>query len=202
MLRNYLAFALVAITLLLSGCGSNPMKVADDQHLALMNNNESQIVFMRSTFVGSAISASLYDVTSGEPEFIGIINNGTKVAYATKPGKRVFMVVSEAADYLEANLEGGKTYYSIVTPRMGAWVARFSMWPIRNGSSGDYSTKSKDFESWLSGTKLVTNSEKSEAWFEKNEKSIQAKHEKYWPAWQEKSQDDLARRTLNADDGV
>ncbi len=40
------------------------------------------------------------------------------------------MVVSEAADFAKADVEAGKTYYVLVTPRMGWWKARFSLRPL------------------------------------------------------------------------
>ncbi|WP_240945853.1 hypothetical protein [Pseudomaricurvus alkylphenolicus] len=157
---------------------------------------------MRSSFVGSAINASLYDVTDGDPEFIGIIANDTKIAYETQPGERVFMVVSEAADFLNAQLDGGKVYYSMVTPRMGAWKARFSLWPIRNDGTSKFNTQDKSFDKWIRATKLVENSPKASQWFNSNVDSVKAKQAKYWPVWQQKSEADLAKRTLNPEDGI
>ena len=66
-----------------------------------------------------AIQASVYDVTSGAPEFIGIVSNDTKISYMTSPGEHMFMVVGESADFLKASVVEGKTYYTVVSPRMG-----------------------------------------------------------------------------------
>ena len=85
---------------LLSGCASSKMIVQENQELVSPTGGKAQVVFMRSSFVGSAIQASVFDVTSGEPEFIGIISNDMKLAYSADPGTRVFMVISEAADYM------------------------------------------------------------------------------------------------------
>lgn len=199
---KFLRITTVLLSILFVGCASNPMQVSQSQNLQPPGPAESQVIFMRSSFVGSAINASLYDVTGKEPVFIGIIANGTKVAYDSKPGKRVFMVVSEAADFMEADLAPGKTYYSIVTPRMGAWKARFSVWPIKADANAEHSTQSDDFDSWRKGTKLVQNSPKSTAWYQKNKANIVAKQQKYWPVWQEKTEEDLAKRTLNPEDGI
>ena len=156
---------------------------------------------MRSSFLGGAINSSLYDITNGEPEFIGIVANGTKIAYDTKPGKHLFMVVSEAADFLEADVKPGKSYYSIVTPRMGFWKARFSLWPVRNDGTTKYNTGTNEFKNMLLKTKLVENSEKSLAWFKKHKTDIKKKYDEYYPVWQKKSAEDLAKRTINPDDG-
>lgn len=192
---------LIAITLL-AGCASNPMVVAPQQELLKPLNDESQVVFMRSSFVGSAISASLYEVTNGDIEFIGVIVNGTKVSYKTTPGKHVFMVVSEAADFMEADLSAGKTYYSIATPRMGTWAARFSLWPIKNDPDADFHTDMPQFDGWLKNTKLVENTDKSMAWYEANKETVRQKYEKYWPVWKTKSEADLLKRTLMPEDGL
>jgi len=191
----------LASLLILAGCASNPMTLAPQQTLQSPSQDSSQVVFMRSSFVGSAISASLYDVTDGNIEFLGVIVNGVKLAYSTTPGKHTFMVVSEAADFMEADLSSGKNYFSIVTPRMGAWKARFSLWPIKNEPSARYNTDMTEFNQWLNNTKLSTNSEQSLAWYEKNKTDIKAKYEKYWPAWQQKTDDDIAERTLVPNDG-
>lgn len=200
MKKTYLIFILTAV--FIGGCASNPMQVSGNQNLDRVGKDGSRVVFLRSSFVGSAINASVFDITSGEPKFIGIIGNGTRVAYDTNPGKHTFMVVSEAADYMYSNLSPGKTYYSLVTPRMGAWKARFSLWPIRNDSTSEYNTRSKAFDSWLRGTRLVENSDASMNWAAANINSVKAKHNEYWPVWKTKTPQAIAERTLNPDDGM
>lgn len=157
---------------------------------------------MRKAFTAKAIDASLYDVTGGKTQFIGIMANGTKIAYPTVPGHRVFMVVSEAADFLEADLAPGKTYYAMVTPRMGLWKARFSLWPVGRDPNAKYSSQSSDFKDWIADTQLVTNSPKSLNWFERTQRSVEAKRAEYWPVWQEKNPADLELRTLQSADGL
>ncbi|WP_341958415.1 hypothetical protein [Pseudomonas sp. RC10] len=187
--------------LLLTGC-SSMMKPADNQTIQPSAQDGAQVVFMRSAFMAKAIDASLYDVTDGKTQFIGIMANGTKIAYPTVAGHRTFMVVSEAADFLEADLAPGKTYYSMVTPRMGMWKARFSMWPVARDPKAEYSSQSSDFKDWIADTKLVINSPKSLNWFEGNKHSVEAKRAEYWPVWQKKSPADLQLRTLHPADGL
>ena len=141
-------------------------------------------------------------MTDGKTRFIGVMANGTKIAYPTTPGKHTFMVVSEAADFMEADLVAGKTYYALVTPRMGLWKARFSLWPISNDPEAAHSLKSKDFKGWVEDTDLVTNSPKSLAWYERVKASVEKKRASYWPVWQEKSAEAVAERTLKPTDGL
>ncbi len=198
---NIFRILILSLSMLFVGCASNPMLVSKDQVISKVSSDKAQVVFMRSSFVGSAINGSLYDVTSGDPVFIGIIANGTKVSYDTTPGKHLFMVVSEAADFLEADISAGKSYFGIVTPRMGFWKARFSIWPVRNDGTTKFNTETSQFKSMLLKTDLVENSDKSIEWFNKHKSDIKSKLDKYLPVWKEKTPEDLEKRTLKPDDG-
>ena len=200
-MRVFYIFTLLG-TLLLAGCASNPMTPVADQTVRAAASDTAQVVFMRDAYTGKAILSSLYEVTDGKTQFIGVMANGTKIAYPTTPGKHTFMVVSEAADFMEADLVAGKTYYALVTPRMGLWKARFSLWPISNEADAAHSLKSKNFKSWVEDTDLVTNSPKSLAWYERVKASVEKKRAEYWPVWQEKSAAAIAERTLKPTDGL
>lgn len=167
----------------------------------IVQTDEVTVVFMRSSMVGKFIKATVYEITEDETIFIGILKNKKRIEYKTTPGEHRFMVVSEAADFMEANLEAGKKYYSIVTPRMGAWKARFSLWPVRNGVDGEYQWDSKDIQKRFKKTKLISKSEKDEAWFQKNKTSVEKKKQKYLAAWAERLEADIKKRTLNPEDG-
>ena len=168
----------------------------------LASEEETTIVFMRSSVVGAAIKATIYEITEDETIFIGIMKNKTKINYVTSTGKHTFMVVSEAADFMEADVAAGKTYYAMVTPRTGAWKARFSLIPIRNGGATNFSTDSKKFEKWKSKTKLVTTDDNARAWYEAHKDSVLEKRTKYWQKWQQKSAAELSERTLLITDGT
>jgi len=158
----------------------------------------SKVVFLRATNLGGSIAASVFDVTeAGAPKFIGIINRGNKLAYPVKPGLYTFMVVSEAADFMQATVVGGKTYYALVTPRIGVLVARFSFRPVR----GD-ELDGKQFAAWDRGTELVVNhTPKALAWANDNAAEIADKRDRYFPEWRSMSTSDRAAQTLNAEDG-
>lgn len=194
--------ALLVAALFATGCASNKMIDAPEQELIKPPTDKAQIIFLRSSFVGSAIQSVIYDATDGGTEFIGILSNGKMLSYTVDPGKHLFMVVSEAADFMEANLVGGKTYYAIVTPRMGAWKARFSMSPVRNGGAGEYQYDSSDFRGWIADAEFSQNTPESYAWAKENHASVQQKQAEYWEVWQQKSAADLAERTMNPDDGI
>ncbi|MBB3062845.1 hypothetical protein [Microbulbifer rhizosphaerae] len=191
-----------ASSIWLAACAGNPMLVSTNQTVAAPNSDKAQVVFMRSSFVGSAINASLFEVKDDKNEFIGIMANGTKISHEVEPGEHTFMVVSEAADFMKAEVEAGKTYYAMVTPRMGAWKARFSFQPIKKNADSSFSTSSKDFGDWASSTKLVENSETSLLWAENNAASIESKKDAYLTKWLSKDPEEIARQTLEASDGL
>lgn len=187
---------------LICACASTKMIDAEQQSLAAPPADEALIVFLRPSATGGAVQSAVYDATDGGAEFVGILSSGKKLAHLVKPGQHTFMVVSEAADFLEAEVEGGKTYYAMVTPRMGAWRARFSLHPVHNGGPGRYQVDSSEFRKWNSRTKLSRNTPKSYAWAEENHDSVVQKQREYWEVWQQKSPADLAQRTLNPSDGI
>jgi hypothetical protein len=158
----------------------------------------SKVVFLRATNLGGSIAASVFDVTeAGAPKFIGIINRGNKLAYPVKPGVYTFMVVSEVADFMQATVVGGKTYYALVTPRIGVLVARFTFRPVRSGE-----LNGKQFAAWDRGTELVVNhTPKTLAWANDNAAEIADKRDRYFPEWRSMSDSDRAAQTLNAEDG-
>ena len=76
-------------------------------------------------------------------------------------------LVSEPADFLEANVEAGKTYYIVVDPRIGAFSARFSLYPVRTDGATDYHTESKKFLKIQKKAKPTTLTEDDREWYEK-----------------------------------
>lgn len=190
------------ILLALTGCASSPMTVALEQELPSVRADEAQIVFMRTSHFGGAISASLFNVTEPNTDYIGVIAVGTKIAVKTTPGEKLFMVVSEAADFMNATLEAGKTYYAMVTPRIGAWSARFSLWPMSSEPNAKFKNSGPAFDKSVADTKLLVQSDKSLAWFEKHKGNIEKKKQKYLPVWNEKTEEAMQLRSLKLSDGL
>jgi len=156
---------------------------------------DAKIVLVRpSYFYGDGVPASVFDVTeSGDAKLIGILNRKTRVEYALKPGLHTFMVVSESADFLQAEVVGGKTYYGLIVPRPGAWKNRFSLAPVRQNEPR--------VQKWEEEIPLVTNTPRTMAWAKKNAASIESKRDKYWSEWNSKPVEQRLAQTLNAEDG-
>jgi hypothetical protein len=97
---------------------------------------------------------------------------------------------------LKATVSAGKTYYVLVTPRMGVWKARFSFQPLRQANLDN-----KDFQKWDTHTDFVENTPQSQEWAKKNSPDIEGKRARYWPVWQALSPEVQASMTLNPEDG-
>jgi hypothetical protein len=124
------------------------------------------------------------------------------VAYQAEPGVHRFMVIAENADFVDATLEAGKTYYILVSPRMGAWKARFSLLPIHPDAKAEYNTQSADFKKWMANTNVVEATESNVRWYEKNKASIEEKKADYLRKWTVMLPVDKAVLTIHPEDGV
>jgi hypothetical protein len=158
--------------------------------------DQALIVFMRASNMGAAISSSLFDVSTDETKFIGVFKSGVKVAYDVAPGEHTFMVIGESADFMKATVSAGKTYYALVTPRMGWNKARFSLRPLRQSD-----LTSADFSKWDSATHLVDNTPETEEWAQKNASDIEAKRARWYSAWSALPPEKLESMTLYPEDG-
>src|SRR5436190_1151179 len=111
---------LIMICATLTACASRTPLMTPLEQVPVATADEAMVVFMRPSMVGGMVAASVFDVTDAGPaKLVGIVNYGTKMVYLTKPGEYTFMVVGESADFMKASFAAGKTYYALVTPRIG-----------------------------------------------------------------------------------
>jgi hypothetical protein len=180
--------ALVVLVLpVLAACGGALMSPAPSAVPAPPDT--ATVVFLRTGFTGSAISAAVYD---GE-RFAGIIMRHDRITLHVPPGTRRFMVVGEAADFLDADLAAGKEYFVLVAPRMGLWRARFSLRPIAPG--GGYWD---DLPGWLKKSTPIVPNAKGEAWARENAADVREKEQAYLVKWLARTK----RPALRPEDGV
>src|SRR4030067_430618 len=173
----------VAVALFWSACASSHMVVVEEgARVTRPESGKALVYFVRPTSFGGAIQATLYD---GD-DYLGTISAHTHLAYQAKPGKHLFMVIGENADFMQADLTAGKTYSAVVQPRMGVWKARFSFQPASGVDQ-------------LGATKQVAVSEEGRISAKENAASVPGKKAEYLPKWQDKS--DNAQQTLRAGSG-
>jgi len=195
--RRTAAAAWLAGAALLYGCAGTVkhMQEVPGNPALKPDPGKALVVFMRPSGMGFAIQSSVFEVVGENPVLVGIVAAKTKVAYQTSPGKHLFMVVGESADFMSADLEAGKAYYALVTPRMGVWKARFSLKPVAREE-----LSSGDFTGWVSGTRLVENTPASNAWAESNMEDLRSKRASYYAEWMGRPEADRPR--LAASDGM
>ncbi|MEN8170207.1 MAG: hypothetical protein ABFS08_08295 [Pseudomonadota bacterium] len=172
---------ILLLFVLLSGCAGSIKNMrevpASEVHIT-PQPGKAMIVFMRPSSIGFAVQSSVFNVSGEEPQLVGIVAAKKKVAYQVEPGKYTFMTVGESADFMSAEVLANKTYYAKVTPRMGAWKARFSLAPVRKTELG-----SKQFEQWNNGCQLVETNADSQKWAEENMENIKSKKVRYMVKW-------------------
>jgi hypothetical protein len=84
------------------------------------------------------------------------------------------MVVGQrSADFIDADLAAGKTYYLLVAP--GARGAAFSLVPAGGAP---------DLPRWLRECQLVENTPSTEAWAKQHWSSIQTRKREYLGKWE------------------
>lgn len=185
------SFAVCLLALFLIGCAGtvkNMRVVPPDRVVSAPEEGMSMVVFMRPSTLGYAIQSSVFEIKEDKPLLVGIVAAKAKVSYQLEPGEHLFMVVGESADFMSAELEANKTYYALVTPRMGAWKARFSLKPVHAGE-----TSGSQFSEWKEDCEWVEKSPASDEWASANMASIQSKYEKYYKKWMGKDLSDRPR---------
>ena len=174
-------FPVLLLALILSGCAGkikNMQAVPPERVVSTPADGKALIVFMRPSGIGFAIQSSVFEVEENKPKLVGIVTAKSKVSYQVEPGEHLFMVVGESADFMSAELVADRTYYALVTPRLGVWKARFSLKPVHAEE-----LDSPKFNEWVSGCKWVEKTLDSDNWESSNMASIQSKHNEYYDKW-------------------
>lgn len=185
------------ISLAMIGCAGkvkNMQPASANSIKTVPDKGKSMVVFLRPSTMGFGVQSSVFEMKDTKPYLAGIVAAKKKVAYQLEPGKHLFMVVGESGDFMSANLKPNKTYYALVTPRMGAWKARFSLKPIHSGE-----LNSPQFQKWLNSCEWVKKSPASISWANSNSDSIRSKYAGYYGKWM--SKDSSKRPKLLPQDG-
>ncbi len=196
--RPYVLVTLALFTFFLSACSGpliNMQPVSEEMAVAAPVDGKSLVIFMRPSLKESNIQSSVHLADESGPSLIGIVAANKKVSFETDPGKFLFMVVGENADFLSAELLANKTYYVLIAEKTGGLEPDFTLNPIR------YSELDSDiFNRWLSECEWVENTPNSEAWARSKRAEFGEKYEKYYPQW--KAKDKQSAAMLLPGDGI
>lgn len=201
LMRRLLALLLLCTSLTVQAAKAPLVEPAADQ-APRPAEGKALVVFMRPSFYGGLIASTVYDTTDTDTTFIGSVGYKQKMAYQADPGFHRFMVIAENADFVDATLEAGKTYYVLVRARPGAWKARFSLIPLPADPAAEFSIAKPDFAEWQAATSYVQTTAAGTAWYEAHRAEIEAKKADYLEKWNRMLPADKAELTIRAEDGV
>ena len=198
MRRATLVLALVGLATALEGCvrRSGLMSSTGPPGAAVAPAaGKALVVFLRPSRYSGAVQAVLYDGDA----LVGISSVGTAINYQATPGRHQFMVVSDAADFLDAELGPDKTYFVLVTPEMGTWQARF--WRARFSLRKlDPRRQASEIARWRREARPVATNDRAVAWDREHRPGVLRKRDDDLRKWQAKPTDE--RPTLHSEDGV
>jgi hypothetical protein len=175
------ACALALAGFLLAGCAGHSDYMAEvpaGRATVTPTADKALLVFMRPSGLGFAVQSSVFDVTKGDPEFVAIVSAKKKVAYEIPPGTYRFMLIGEHADFMDATVAAGKTYYAVVGVGMGMWKARFYFEPVKEAQ-----LESSDLKGWLEDCAWVESTPQALEWARGSMPSIKGKQGSYQADW-------------------
>lgn len=194
----------VLAVLATSGCATGRYTIPARPESAAIVPDQATLIVMRPSTMAYAIAASVFDITDGALEPIAVLGPKEMVAYRCPPGQRRFMVQSESSDFMEGELKAGRVYYAAVTPRMGAWKARFSIHPFKQQpAEKEFDVNGQYLRDWLRACSLVQkDAARVDTWAAQNRDSIVDRQEAYWGKWQAKPEAEKQPYRFVPEDGV
>ena len=130
-----------------------------------------------------------------EPEIIGILPVRTMVAYHVDPGRHLFMVLGQFADFMTADVLPNRTYYVFALARPGKFRALYSLKAVDKQEQG-----SKDFKEIIASFKWVVKTPEALNYAASNMAAIRSRQDESYRVWIQKAESERPR--LLPDDGV
>lgn len=185
-----------AVALTLVACGGHTRltymtPVPESEVEAAPAPGKALIVFMRAGRYAWMVEG---EVWHGE-RFIGLMGARSKIAWPVDPGQHHFMVTSEVADFMVADVEAGKTYYVLVKARPGGAMARFSFRPLL----ADDLANDPRVDTWFAACKWMAPSRYGEIWADVSASRVAELRDADWQRWLDKP--DEGRERLSPGDG-
>ena len=184
------------LTMLAAGCGNQlrgMRAVPAGQANVRPPADRAAVVFLRPSLTTGTHSASLFELRPGtEDRFVGILTAETQMVDYVPAGRTRFMVLGRGAEFLDAELQAGKTYVvALMPPPAGSSDSYFALVPVRGEARAASIRQCSESCTW------VENTDQSRAWSQRTWYSIQAKKTAYLPKWEARAE----RPTLRAADG-
>lgn len=134
---------------------------------------------------GNDIQSSVFEVKDNQSLLVGgrIVAPRTHThtimtGYQAEPGKRLFMVIGENADFMTADLLPDRTYYVRVVQRFGFMQQRYGLKPVDRKQ-----LDSLEFKKLLSAYRWAGMTDAADQWARSNMAGIESKRTEYYPDW-------------------
>lgn len=186
----------------------------------------ARIVFLRMSSVSAGETAGIFEVQKDESqqeevaqdkgqedtevlghEFIAMLPNQSKFTVDLPPGSHRFMAISQgkklhSAEYVQAELEAGKTYYVVVKPEPAYGKTVFRLHPVHASPVAEYQINSESVRYMIESSRNVDNTGESTAWANRYEGDIADLIERTRGQWDKLSQQQRNYFTLQSSDGI
>jgi hypothetical protein len=148
------------------------------------------VVFLRPSKTSYMLQSSVFEVRENDLSLVGIVAARAKAAYTLDPGKHLFMVAAEEADFMSADLLPNKTYYVLISSKTAAGRADLRKMDIKLWLEPVHKDRlnSPEFTKWLDACTWVEKTPASESWATKSMPSIKIKQAEYYQKWMSKSE--------------
>lgn len=182
------------------------MVAADSAELlATPSKGFARIIFMRPSNHGPSIDSAVFQVDGDKQEMLGAVAAGKKIAVQVTPGQHRFMVVNQNvrnADFMDANVEGGKTYYVLVSPR-GYPGIFFGLVPLKNSpADSKFSRNGESFSRWNADTDLMKMTAQGDTWAQENAALIRSMRNSSYAEWVKNPESTTPPKVLAPVDGM
>jgi len=162
--------------------------------------DQAQIVFLEPiNKIQGMFPVGIFVIDGEERRLVNVSSWRSKSLINLPPGKHM-LLSAHVGHLMEANVEAGKRYYVLLR---FIYANGLQLRPIRPSGNSEYRVDGPHFPKWIKQTnRFVQMSPDAAAYFETYKAGVDQALQRAMEKWQEKTADEKAELTLNADDAV
>ncbi|MBK9991711.1 MAG: hypothetical protein IPP19_13500 [Verrucomicrobia bacterium] len=169
-----------------SACSSPPkfVKVPQLTPAPAAASGNALVIFLRPSGYPALGPSPLFDVTD-ETRVLAVPDPHTKTGILLPAGIHRFMVIMENVDFIDADLLPGKTYYILISPRVGFSLPHFRLIAFkRHPSEPAYAVGGSQLKTWLDACTPIGNAPGFDAfWGPKQMKKLNERKDEGLAKW-------------------
>jgi len=190
----FASLLLLATTIFCAGDAAAASK-ASKSEVWPVKPGQAQIVLVRNSRVSADQPTFLYETTSGQPKYLGLIANKRKFVLDLPPGDHVLMIGKmPLCDFLQVSVLPDKRYYAVVVSR---WPDGTTLRPVRHQGEG-YLYGTKEFLGLLEYTTIAGRA--PESMIKEESEKAEAVYPAKWAQWSAKTAEQKAALTIRPED--